>query len=60
MEFTLNQLNEKWVESGNKVADLNAKMQNALNDDNFSQEEFEHLKINMILKKFVVMLGMNK
>ncbi|MCI3861077.1 phage major capsid protein [Lactococcus garvieae] len=44
MEFTLNQLNEKWVESGNKVADLNAKMQNALNDDNFSQEEFAALK----------------
>ncbi|MGY0180640.1 phage major capsid protein [Lactococcus garvieae] len=44
MEFTLNQLNEKWVESGNKVADLNAKMQNALNDDIFSQEEFAALK----------------
>lgn len=44
MEFTLNQLNEKWVESGNKVVDLNAKMQNALNDDNFSQEEFAALK----------------
>ena len=44
MELTLNQLNEKWVESGNKVADLNAKMQNALNDDDFSQEDFAKLK----------------
>lgn len=44
MEFTLNQLNEKWVESGNKVADLNAQIQNALNDDNFSKEDFAALK----------------
>lgn len=44
MKLTLNELNEKWVASGNKVADLNAKMQNALNDDNFSQEDFAALK----------------
>jgi phage major capsid protein, HK97 family len=44
MELTLNELNEKWVASGNEVADLNAKMQNALNDDNFSQEDFAALK----------------
>lgn len=44
MELTLNELNEKWVESGNEVSDINAKMQNALNDDDFSQEDFAKLK----------------
>ncbi len=42
--MNLNELNNLWVEAGNKVTDLNEQITNALNDDTFSVEAFENLK----------------
>lgn len=41
---TLNDLNNAWIASGQKVADLNAKINAALLDDSFSEEAFRNLK----------------
>lgn len=42
--MNLNELNNLWVEAGNKVTDLNEQITNALNDDAFSVVAFENLK----------------
>lgn len=40
----INTLNNLWIEAGHTVEDLNEKINNALNDDNFSAEAFADLK----------------
>ena len=40
----INTLNNLWVEAGHNVEDLNEQINNALNDDNFSAEDFADLK----------------
>ena len=40
----INTLNNLWIEAGHNVEDLNEKITNALNDDNFSAEAFADLK----------------
>ena len=40
----INTLNNLWIEAGHNVEDLNEKINNALNDDNFSAEAFADLK----------------
>lgn len=42
--MNVNELNNLWIEAGNKVTDLNEQITNALNDDTFSVEAFENLK----------------
>jgi len=55
VKLTVNQLNEAWIASGDKVTDFNDQINMALNDDNFSAEAMSELKINVIMKKFAVM-----
>lgn len=52
VKLTVNQLNEAWIASGDKVTDFNDQINMALNDDNFSAEAMSELKINVIMKKF--------
>ena len=40
----INTLNNLWVEAGHNVEDLNEQINNALNNDNFSAEDFKNLK----------------
>lgn len=40
----INTLNNLWIEAGHQVEDLNEKMNIALQDNNFSEEEFKNLK----------------
>lgn len=40
----INDLNAAWIAAGQKVADLNAKLNTAVLDDNFTAENFENLK----------------
>ncbi len=42
--MNINQLNDAWIEKGQKVSDLNAKLNAAVLDDNFAKEEFAKLK----------------
>ncbi len=44
VKLTVNQLNEAWIASGDKVTDLNDKINMSLNDENFSAEEMVTLK----------------
>ncbi|WP_270225277.1 phage major capsid protein [Lactococcus lactis] len=44
VKLTVNQLNEAWIASGNKVTDFNDQINMALNDDNFSAEAMSELK----------------
>lgn len=44
VKLTVNQLNEAWIASGNKVTDYNDQINMALNDDNFSAESMAELK----------------
>lgn len=44
VKLTVNQLNEAWIASGDKVTDLNDQINMALNDDNFSAEAMTELK----------------
>ncbi|NEX50734.1 phage major capsid protein [Lactococcus lactis] len=44
VKLTVNQLNEAWIASGDKVTDLNDQINMALNDDNFSAEAMSELK----------------
>jgi len=44
MSTTINQLNDTWVAEGQKVADLNAKLNSAVLNDDFSADEFAELK----------------
>ena len=41
---TVNQLNDAWISAGQKVSDLNAKLNTAVLDDNFAKDEFAKLK----------------
>lgn len=41
---TINQLNDAWIASGQKVTDLNAEINAALLDDSFSEDTFANLK----------------
>ena len=41
---TVNQLNDAWISAGQKVSDLNAKLNTAVLDDNFAKDEFANLK----------------
>lgn len=40
----INTLNALWIETGHSVEDLNEQINNALNNDNFSAEDFKNLK----------------
>ncbi|TLQ03644.1 phage major capsid protein [Pediococcus stilesii] len=40
----INKINDAWIASGQKVNDLNAKINAALLDENFGTEEFKNLK----------------
>lgn len=40
----INELNDAWVEAGQAVSDLNAKLNAAVLDDNFDQDKFAALK----------------
>lgn len=40
----VNQLNDAWISAGQKVSDLNAKLNTAVLDDNFAKDEFAKLK----------------
>lgn len=40
----INELNDAWVEAGQAVSDLNAKLNAAVLDDNFDQDKFASLK----------------
>ncbi|KRL02518.1 phage major capsid protein [Liquorilactobacillus capillatus] len=42
--FNVNQINDAWIASGQKVADLNAKLNAAVLDDSFDKKTFENLK----------------
>ncbi|KAA8718815.1 phage major capsid protein [Lactococcus garvieae subsp. garvieae] len=44
VKLTVNQLNEAWIASGDKVTDYNDQLNMALNDDNFSAEAMTELK----------------
>ena len=44
VKLTVNQLNEAWNASGDKVTDFNDQINMALNDDNFSAEAMSELK----------------
>jgi len=44
VKLTVNQLNEAWIASGDKVTDFNDQINMALNDDNFSAEAMSELK----------------
>ncbi|MEI3654549.1 phage major capsid protein [Lactococcus lactis subsp. lactis] len=44
VKLTVNQLNEAWIASGDKVTDFNDQINMALNDDNFSAESMSELK----------------
>ncbi|MBB5887740.1 phage major capsid protein [Lactovum miscens] len=44
IKLTLNQLNDAWIASGNKVTDLNDQINMSLNDDKFSAESMTELK----------------
>lgn len=44
VKLTVNELNESWVASGQKVVDLNDKINMALNDENFPTDEMVNLK----------------
>lgn len=44
VKLTVNQLNDAWIASGNKVTDFNDQINMALNDDNFSAEQMTELK----------------
>lgn len=44
VKLTVNQLNDAWIASGNKVTDLNDQINMGLNDDNFSAESMTELK----------------
>lgn len=44
VKLTVNQLNEAWIASGDKVTDFNDQINMALNDDNFSAEAMTELK----------------
>ncbi|WP_333603640.1 phage major capsid protein [Lactobacillus acetotolerans] len=46
MVKTVNALNDAWIESGQKVADYNAKLSAALLDDDFKEEDYKALKEN--------------
>lgn len=41
---TVNQLNDAWISAGQKVSDLNAKLNAAVLDDNFAKDDFEKMK----------------
>ncbi len=41
---TINQLNDAWISKGQEVSDLNAKLNTAVLDDNFSKDKFVELK----------------
>ena len=41
---TINQLNDAWISKGQEVSDLNAKLNMAVLDDNFSKDKFAELK----------------
>lgn len=40
----INELNDAWISKGQKVSDLNAKLNTAVLDDNFSKDKFAELK----------------
>lgn len=40
----VNKINDAWIASGQKVSDLNAKVNAALLDDSFDEKEFQNLK----------------
>lgn len=40
----INTLNALWIEAGHSVEDLNEQINNTLNNDNFSAEDFKNLK----------------
>lgn len=40
----INELNDAWIEKGQKVSDLNAKLNAAVLDDSFSKDKFAELK----------------
>ena len=40
----INELNDAWIESGQKVSDLNDRMNVALNDDAVNMEDYKALK----------------
>ena len=40
----INELNDAWISKGQEVSDLNAKLNAAVLDDNFSKDEFAELK----------------
>ncbi|MEE6665660.1 phage major capsid protein [Limosilactobacillus fermentum] len=40
----INELNDAWIESGQKVSDLNDRMNVALNDDNMDMDDYKALK----------------
>lgn len=42
--MNLNELNDAWIASGQKVSDLNAQMNMAVLDDNFDEKQFSDLK----------------
>lgn len=42
--MNLNELNDAWIASGQKVSDLNAQMNTAVMDDNFDEKQFSDLK----------------
>lgn len=41
---TVNELNDAWISAGQKVSDLNEKLNTAVLDDNFAKEDFAKLK----------------
>ena len=41
---TVNQLNDAWISAGQRVSDLNAKLNTAVLDDNFAKDDFEKMK----------------
>ena len=40
----INELNDAWISNGQEVSDLNAKLNTAVLDDNFSKDKFAELK----------------
>ena len=40
----INELNDAWIAKGQEVSDLNAKLNTAVLDDNFSKDKFAELK----------------
>lgn len=41
---TINDLNEAWISAGQKVSDLNAKLNTAVLDENFAKDDFAKMK----------------